>query len=48
MRRIGNHCEFYALQAIKPGRELTCDYGPTHHEGALPCSRGADTCRGFI
>src|SRR3954447_5141021 len=24
--------EFYALRRIKKGEELTCDYGPTHHD----------------
>jgi len=40
--------EFYALRAIRPGEELTCDYGESQHEGALRCRCGAPNCRGFI
>jgi uncharacterized protein len=48
MRTLGNHVEFYALRSIGPGEELTCNYGPTHHEGKRKCNCGADNCKGFI
>jgi len=40
--------EFYALRAIRPGEEITVDYGPTHHEGRLACRCGAPGCRGAL
>jgi uncharacterized protein len=40
--------EFYALRNIKPGEELTCDYGLSYHEGRLACQCGAVTCKRFI
>ncbi len=40
--------EFYALKAIKPGEEVTVDYGETHHEGKLRCQCGAPGCRGAL
>ncbi len=48
MRTFGNHVEFYALRAIKPNEELTCNYGPTHHDGKRKCNCGAENCKGFI
>jgi SET domain-containing protein len=48
LRRIGHHVELYALRAIEPGEELTCDYGETQHEGSLPCRCGAPGCRGGL
>lgn len=48
MRTIGNHVEFYTLRKIAAGEELTCNYGPTHHEGKRKCNCGAPECRGFI
>lgn len=48
MRVMGVHVEFYALREINTGEELTCDYGPTHHDGKLPCRCGSPGCRGFI
>lgn len=48
MRTIGNHVEFYALRSIKPGDELTCNYGATHHNGTKKCKCGAPSCKGFI
>lgn len=40
--------EIYALRAIRPGEELTVDYGESQHDGKLPCRCGAARCRGFI
>jgi SET domain-containing protein len=40
--------EFYARRDIRPGEELTADYGESHHNGKLPCRCGAANCRGFI
>jgi SET domain-containing protein len=40
--------EFYAARAIKPGEEITVNYGETHHEGRLPCRCGAPGCRGAL
>ena len=40
--------EFYAVKAIKPGDEITVDYGETHHEGKLRCQCGAPGCRGAL
>ncbi len=48
MRTIGYHVEFYALRDIQPGEELTCNYGPTHHDGTKPCKCGSEKCSGFI
>lgn len=48
MRRYGHRVEFYSLRAIRPGEELTCDYGETHHDGKLPCRCGATNCRKAI
>jgi SET domain-containing protein len=48
MRTLGNHVEFYALRSIKPNEELTCNYGPTHHNGKKECRCGASNCKGFI
>lgn len=40
--------EIYAMRAIAPGEEITCDYGETHHNGQRPCGCGAPNCRGAI
>lgn len=48
MRTLGNHVEFYALRSIKPNEELTCNYGPTHHDGKRKCNCGAPRCKGSI
>jgi uncharacterized protein len=40
--------EFYALCKIRPGEELTCNYGPTHHDGKLACNCGSPDCKGFL
>lgn len=48
MRNRGNHVEFYALRSIKPNEELTCNYGPTHHNGKRKCNCGTAGCKGFL
>jgi len=48
MRTWDNHVEFYALRLIKAKEELTCNYGPTHHDGKRKCNCGAPNCKGFI
>lgn len=48
MRRCRGRVEFYALREIRPGEELTCDYGETHHAGGLRCRCGSAGCRGRI
>lgn len=48
MRVCYSRVEFYSLRTIKKGEELTCNYGPTHHDGKLKCRCGAEGCIGFI
>ncbi|MBG9377631.1 SET domain-containing protein-lysine N-methyltransferase [Panacibacter sp. DH6] len=48
MRVCYGKVEFYALRRIKKGEELTCDYGPTHHDGKLKCSCGSANCKGYL
>jgi SET domain-containing protein len=48
MRRTASRVEFYALRNIRPGEELTCNYGETQHEGTLRCGCGAEGCRGML
>jgi SET domain-containing protein len=48
MRVINNRVEFWALRSIKKGEELTCNYGPTHHDGKLKCRCGAPGCKGWL
>ncbi len=40
--------EFYALQAIRAGDEITVNYGETHHDGKLACRCGAPGCVGLL
>jgi uncharacterized protein len=40
--------EFYAMRDVKPGEEITANYGETHHEGKLRCRCGATGCIGMI
>lgn len=47
-RLTQERAEFYALRRIRPGEELTVDYGESHHEGKLRCRCGAKRCRGWI
>lgn len=48
MRVAHSQVEFYTLRQIKKGEELTCNYGPTHHDGKLKCRCGAPGCKGFL
>ena len=48
MRVCYGRVEFYSLKPIKKGEELTCDYGPTHHDGKLKCSCGSPNCKGYL
>lgn len=40
--------EFYAMRDVKPGEELTVNYGETHHEGKLRCRCGSPGCIGRL
>lgn len=40
--------EFYAMRDVRPGEEITVNYGETHHEGSLRCRCGAPGCIGFL
>jgi SET domain-containing protein len=48
MRLYKGRVEFYALRRVEAGEELTCDYGQTHHDGALACRCGSAKCRGRL
>jgi SET domain-containing protein len=48
LRVAFSQVEFYTLREIKKGEELTCNYGPTHHDGKLSCRCGAPGCKGFL
>ena len=48
MRLYRGRVEFYTLRPVEPGEELTCDYGETHHDGALACRCGSRRCRGRL
>jgi SET domain-containing protein len=48
MRVCYGRVEIYSLRAIRPGEEITCNYGPTHHDGNLRCRCGSDNCRGTL
>ena len=48
MRLYRGRVEFYALRRVAAGEELTCDYGETHHDGALACRCGSRKCRGRL
>lgn len=48
MRNIGLQVEFYTLKAIKKAEELTCNYGETHHDGAVNCRCNAPGCKGYL
>ena len=48
MRVCRGRVEFYTLRRVAPGEELTCNYGETHHDGALACRCGSPKCRGRL
>jgi SET domain-containing protein len=48
MRCYRGRVEFYSLRPVGAGEELTCDYGETHHDGALECRCGSLKCRGRL
>lgn len=48
MRILGRRVEFYALRTIRPGEEVTCNYGETQHNGTLPCRCGGGRCRKYL
>jgi len=48
MRVAYSQVEFYALCDIEKGEELTCNYGPTHHDGKLTCRCNSRNCKGFL
>ena len=48
MRLYKGRVEFYSLRRIEAGEELTCDYGETHHAGALVCRCGSAKCKGRL
>lgn len=48
MRVCYSRVEFYTLRLINKGEELTCNYGPTHHDGKLKCTCGSVNCKGFL
>lgn len=48
MRCYKGRVEFYSLRPVRAGEELTCDYGETHHDGALECLCGSRKCRGRL
>ena len=48
MRVCYSRVEFYALCNIKKQEELTCNYGPTHHDGKLKCYCGSTNCKGYL
>jgi hypothetical protein len=48
LRIIRTRVEVYALRAIKPGEELTLDYGETPHDNGMQCRCGRPECRSRI
>ena len=48
MRLYRGRVEFYALRRVEAGEEVMCDYGETHHDGALACRCGSRRCRGRL
>ena len=45
MRVTRGHIIIYALRDIRPGEELTLDYGETYHPDSKLCRCGAPRCR---
>ena len=48
MRVTRGHIIIYALRDIRPGEELTLDYGETYHPDSKLCRCGAPSCRGTL
>jgi SET domain-containing protein len=48
LRIIRTRVEVYALRNIKPGEELTLDYGETPHDDGMQCKCGHRECRSRI
>jgi SET domain-containing protein len=48
MRIFRHRVEIYAKQNIKPGEELTLDYGETPHDDGMQCRCGHKKCRSRI
>jgi len=48
MRVTRGHIIIYALRDIRPGEELTLDYGVTYHPDTKRCLCGAANCRGTL
>jgi SET domain-containing protein len=40
--------EFYAARDLRPGEEITVNYGETHHNGTLRCRCGVAGCVGML
>jgi SET domain-containing protein len=47
-RVIGEHILYFSNRAIRKGEELTVDYHFDKHVEKVPCSCGAEKCRGTI
>ena len=48
MRVAHRRVEIYTRRALKPGDELTVDYGITPHQGGMRCVCGAPGCKGLL
>jgi uncharacterized protein len=48
MRITHGHILIFALRDIKPGEEITLDYGVTYHPDTKRCLCGAHKCRGTL
>jgi SET domain-containing protein len=48
LRVYRHRVEIYALRDIRPGTELTVDYGETPHRNGMRCRCGAANCRGVV
>jgi len=48
LRIAQGRVEFYAMRDLRPGEEITVNYGETHHEGRLRCRCGVPGCVGRL
>lgn len=48
LRIIRNRVEVYARRTIRPGAEITVDYGLSSHSGGMKCRCGHRDCRDRI